>query len=63
MLVVFFSCLALIQLIWDPCDIFMAVMVSDMIVALLLSGYVAAALKGYKRRRLQSRTRYLIRAR
>ncbi len=51
-IVVFFSCLAPVQLIWDLCDVFMAVMgISNMIAVLLLSGYVVAALKDYRRQK------------
>ncbi|MDD2935956.1 MAG: alanine:cation symporter family protein, partial [Candidatus Methanomethylophilaceae archaeon] len=51
--VVLLSCLAPVQLIWDLCDVFMAVMgISNMIAVLLLSGYVVAALKDYKRQRI-----------
>ena len=52
MIAVFFSCLAPVKLIQDLCDVFMAVMgISNMIAVLLLSGYVVAALKYYRRRK------------
>lgn len=51
-LVVFLSCIAPVDLIWDLCDVFMAVMgISNMIAVLLLSSYVVAALKDYKRQK------------
>lgn len=50
--VVLLSCLAPVQLVWDLCDVFMAVMgISNMIAVLMLSGYVVAVLKDYKKQR------------
>ena len=50
--VVLLACLAPVQLIWDLCDVFMAVMgISNMIAVLLLSKYVREALRDYRRQK------------
>lgn len=55
-MVVFIACLAPTKLIWDLCDVFMAILgICNMIAVLLLSRYIVAALKNYNKQKLEGK--------
>ncbi len=55
-MVVFIACLAPTKLVWDLCDVFMAILgICNMIAVLLLSKYIVAALKDYNKQKSQGK--------